>query len=201
MKRIVLHVVIVGIISVIFATGCSTDKYGRRSKAENYEQYRYKVNLNFMDEEMLIDRFGEINNPFIPPRSFLDWKDIVTFELTIENSSTGGLTLQMPLTTVSLVTSNKIFYARNQFRFSQFWENYPDTDDATARKRGTARKMHYVIYENVFENVTILKSGESKSSMLVFMGKIQKWGEVELHIPLFNEKDEFIVEHVEKYEY
>jgi hypothetical protein len=131
----------------------------------------------------------------------LNYKDIAPFELIIENTSSDDLTLVMPLETVSLVTSNKTFYARNQFRFSQFWENYPDTDEGTARKRGTGRKMGAVIGETVFENVTTIGSGETADGMLVFMGRIQKWGEVEVHIPLFNEKDEFVVEHIEVYEY
>lgn len=183
------------LIVLLIVAGCSTDKYSMRGRASNYEQYQYKLTLTFLSEEMLIERFSEINNPFLSPQSLFKDKDFTTFELVIENDSPDGLTIQMPLETVSLVTSSKTFYVRNQFKLSQFWYNYPD------QKRGTARKMQYVVKENVFENVPMVKSGETESGLLVFQGKIQKWGEVELYIPLFTERNEFIEEHVELYEF
>ena len=195
MRRNALRFGITGAVALsLIVYSCGTDRYSLGRRAPDSDQYRYELTLTFLDEEELIERFSKINNPFLSPYTFLKNKNLTTFELVIENRSPGNLTLQIALSTVTLATgTNKTYYARNQFKLSQFWEGLPDD-----QKRGTPGKLKYVINKNVLENSTYVKSGETIRGLLVFQGNIQKWSETEVHIPLFNERDEFIVEYVEK---
>ena len=203
MKRITMHVAFVCIlIAVLVATGCSSDTYSIRRKASNADQFLYHIDLTYLDEETLIERFTEKNNPFISPEAFDKSKRITAFDMVIENKSPQGMGIRIAQGTITLYSGTKTFTARNQFRLSRFWDNQLQGDDLGRKYQGSsASKMQYVIGRNMFENTTTIQSGDQKSGMLVFQGNIQNWGEVELRIPLFTDRDEFIGEYIETYEF
>ncbi len=193
-----------GLICVVFVililAGCATDKYSVRRKAPNADQYQYALHITYLDEEMLIERFSEKNNPFLSPHALTKGNQITAFDLVIENNSPESMTIQMIIETITLYSGTSTFHARNQFKLNQFWDNQLRGTHARKKYRGsTASKMRYVIGKNMFENITAIESGEQKRSILVFQGNIQKWGDVEVHIPLFTDKQEFIGEYVETY--
>jgi hypothetical protein len=160
-------------------------------KVDNPEAYRYELTLTYLDEETLIERFGTRDNPYISPYTFNKNKTITAFDLTIVNRSAGDLTIKLPLQTAMIYAGNKSYTARNQFHLGSFWESFPQQ-----KGQGTASKKQAVINKTLLENATIVKSGETKGGIIAFLGNVQIWGEPEVHIPLFNERDEFIDEYI-----
>ena len=203
MKRITMYAAFVFLMLVLFVVlGCSSDKYSVRRKASNADQFTYDIGLTYLDEETLVERFTEKNNPFISPQAFDKSKRITAFDLVIENRSPEGMGIRIAQETITLYSGTKTFTARSQFRLSRFWENQLKGSDLGRKYQGSnASKMQYVIGQNMFENTTTIQSGDQKSGILVFQGNIQNWGEVELRIPIFTDRDEFIGEHIETYEF
>ena len=203
MKRIIMYIAFLCVMLVLIAAlGCSTDTYSVRRKASNADQFLYHIDLTYLDEETLIERFTEKNNPFISPEAFDKSKRITAFDMVIENKSPQGMGIRIAQETITLYSGTKTFTARNQFRLSRFWDNQLQGGDLGRKYQGsTASKMQYVIGQNMFENTTTVNSGDQKSGILVFQGNIQNWGEVELRIPVFTDRDEFIGEYIETYEY
>lgn len=201
MKRRAVHFGLTcAILMILILAGCASDKYSIQRKAPNADLYRYALHITYLDEEMLIERFSEKNNPFLSPQALGKGKQITAFDVVIENNSPEGMTIQMIIETVTLYSGTSTFHARNQFKLNQFWDNKLSGTNTRNKYRGsTASKMRYVIGKNMFENVTTVESGEQKRGILVFQGNIQKWGDVEVHIPLFTDAQEFISEYVETY--
>ena len=191
---IALSAVLTGILLLI--SSCQTNRYTMGRKVKNPESYRYELTLTYLDEETLIERFGTRDNPYISPYTLNKNKMITSFDLTIVNRSAGDLTIKLPLQTTLLYVGNKSYTAQNQFRLGSFWESFPKQQG-----QGTSRKKQAVINETLLENATIVKSGETKSGILAFMGNVQIWSEPEVHIPLFTERDEFIDEYSQKITY
>jgi hypothetical protein len=189
-------------LAALAATSCSTNTYSVRRKASNADQFLYDIDLTYLDEETLVERFTEKNNPFISPQAYDKSKRITAFDLVIENRSPEGMAIRIAQETITLYSGSKSFTARNQFRLSRFWENQLQGSDLGRKYQGSsASKMQYVIGQNMFENTTTIQSGDQKSGILVFQGNIQNWGEVELRIPIFTDRDEFIGEYIEAYEF
>ncbi len=205
MKRCGILTRIVILMGVFLSVvGCAT-KY--RVAPDNYppnrELYDISMNLTYLKEEALIERFGNTNNPFFAPPSIIGANEMAVFELEVVNNTSSSeirdSSILIPLSSMRVIYGGKALLPVNSFQLGIFWEDKlrggaSSSDRGTSKsdRYGTARKMQYIINRELLPRELTLETGSSNTGLIVFMGRFPSWGDGEVHIPVFTENKQII---------
>jgi hypothetical protein len=183
----------IGFIVTAFLSGCGTRRFSIEdaTPAENRDQYIVQLTLDRLNEEQLKERYGEDNNPFIPPAVVIGQSDIYTFDLLIVNETPGTVdadgSVMVSLNAIQMQHDDRIYAPINRFRLSEFWNarTRGRANDSETEKGPTATRLDHVINDNVYPNRISVQSGSSYRGIIVFLGKYPDLGEGEIHVPVF----------------
>ncbi len=188
MKRIEVYIII-AMLFLLFS--CATQMETARKidavKKEVIDE-NGALGVSYIPESELKYRFGDINNPFVSPVSFLKSNKLMVFELGIRNNSINDFLLRV--SKIELVSDGIKYNPLNRFQLAGFWE--PRIKKQSQYKKWNMSVMKKVIKENVFDNKVTVKSGDFVSGLLVFQGDISEYGRLVMYIPLFRLNGEIL---------
>jgi hypothetical protein len=178
---------------------CTSNRYNVRVEnlAENRDLYEIEMDIHVLDEETLIERYGEGDNPFLLPPSLLG-SDVLVFELLVRNNTSaldaehGSIVLV--LDRMRLLHDGKASSPMNGFQLADFWQKRlgKSAYDHGFEKGKSANKMEYVINREILARKTIVEKEGRSSGILLFTGRFPGYGEGELHIPVFTSQGQVI---------
>jgi hypothetical protein len=203
MNRLVIVTLVTFGVS-LFAVGCAT-KY--RVTPENYppdrDLYDISMDLTYLNEEALIERFGERSNPYLNPSSIIGANELTVFEVEVKNDTLviegNKSSILVSLNAMRLLYGGKAIPPINRFHLGTFWEDIlghrsssGDRGTIQSERYGTPGKMKHVIDESMFPSDLTLESGSKYRGIVAFMGRFPAWGDGEVHIPVFTDKKQVI---------
>jgi hypothetical protein len=195
MKRTALYMSVT-VITLLLAMSCSSDKYSISSKnmAEDRDAYDIEATLVYMTDEALLEQFGPHDNPYLSPKKFTGTSEILAFKVTVQNNTPDQRAVTIPLESIRMVAGNSAFVPQSSYQLYNYWDNFlKKRRDKDRRYFNTSSgKMRFVINETLFANPATVKSGESYSGFVAFMGRFSKYGYGEIHIPVFDENEKVI---------
>ena len=194
--------VVLTLTAGLLFTQCSSDRYAisSRNTAPDRDEYEIEANLTYLTEEALLDRFGKNDSPYMSPETLVSGSDIIAFEVTVQNNTPGDRTIIVPLESIRLVSGNSAYVPQSAYQLTSFWENFLKKRQDTRKYKTTPGKMRYMINETMFANPALLKSGETYSGIVAFMGRFTKFGYGEINIPVFDEEERIIGIFAEEFE-
>jgi hypothetical protein len=195
MPRKFIYTALVAALTLPFVlTQCGTNKYvvSSKNKAPDKDRYQIEMDIKYLTEDDLIERFGTYENPYIPEKSLLGTNDLIAFEVTFSNNTPGNGTVVIPLMTMYLMAGEKAFEPANVFILADYWKRLLDKGGDTNDIKATGSKMEYIINKTMWADPTEAKSGERYSGIVAFMGRFTKYGWGEMDAPVFDEKKRVI---------
>jgi hypothetical protein len=203
MNRVVIATLVTVVVS-LFTVGCAT-KY--HVSTDNYppdrDRYDISMDLTYLNEEALIERFGERSNPYLNPSSIIGANELTVFEVEVMNRSpldeSGKSSVVVHLDSIRLLYGGKAVAPVNSFHLGRFWEDKlghrsssSDRGTTQSERYGTPSKMKYVIEESMYPSDLTLEPGSEYSGIIAFMGRFPAWGDGAVHIPVFTEEKQVI---------
>jgi hypothetical protein len=181
---------------VLFAISCATTKGPviERPKPEpmTLSEKGITITIKYMDENDLNEQFGEKNNPFNPPPSVIGSNRMLVFEVSIDSIHD----IKVFLDTIELQFGGKIKYPENQFHLVNYWEQEVKRRDPREYDLG---RMRLTIKRNVLPNKLTIKKGTDFKGILVFQGRLPRYGEGKIFFPIYGISEELL--HTFKFEY
>jgi hypothetical protein len=186
-------------------TQCSSDRYAisSRNTAPDRDEYDIEATLTYLTVEALLDRFGKNDNPYLAIETLVSGSDIIALEVTVQNNTPGNRNIIVPLERIRMVSGDSAYVPQSAYQLTAFWNNNLKKSGSTNWKynnKSTPRKMRYVINETMFANPALVKSGESYSGIVTFMGRFTKFGYGEINVPVFDEGERVIGIFAEEFE-
>jgi hypothetical protein len=196
MRTSLLSSAMIVLAGAIFFSQCSSDKYSisSRNMAEDRDTYDVTATLVYMTEEALLDRFGPNDNPYLSTKTLVSGSDIIAFEVTVQNNTSEGRNIIVPLESIRMVSGNSSYVPQSSYQLYDYWQNFLKKRDDKDRRylNTTPGKMRYVINETLFANPAIVQGGDTYSGYIAFLGRFSSFGFGEILIPVFDEKEQVI---------
>ena len=147
-----------------------------------------EIELSFIPENILKQRFGEKNNPFISPISFLKSNRLRVFELKIANRGSREIVLYLNRVEIQFGGVNAKPY--NRFQLENFWK--PRLEKQPDYEKWNFSILRRVVEQNVIDNRVKIGKGRHIDGLVVFKGPFPDYGRAVVYIPLFSERNELI---------
>ena len=184
-----------GVFFAFVAVGCVSDKFSDE-RIEYDPQlaslYEIEMTLKPLTEEALIERYGARNNPFIPPKLFLNRKTFRTFEVVIVNNTESPTdkdkSIVVTLHTIRLLFGTKAVPPLTRFRLEELWESIGEKEE---KVRDMSKLLH-TIQRDVFPITLTVEPGTTYKGILVFSSKFPRGGEGEVEIPTYTASNKII---------
>ncbi len=186
-KKIILLTLPVFVPLLLFI-GCATDRNAVQQKEVppmTLSEKGLTVTVTYLTEDQLLERFGERNNPFIPPPSALGFNKTVVFELNIKSISEGNVILNK----IELQYNDGVDRPKNMFHFENYWEMELSRGDT---QKNDLAKIKYVIKQNLLPNELVVGKNLTYAGFIVFQGKLPQYGNFTLYVPVFNKNGEML---------
>ncbi len=184
------------VLMFVISTGCETRKTVSRETAKPGDlakKYNIEMTLTHLPDEVLIERFGARNNPFIAPRSLMGINDFFVFEVVVQNNTDPDVaedaSIIVLLKGIRLLYGGRSIAPLNQFKLSDIWDN--EGRHAHGREYDIS-KMKYTVKRYVFQNTLKIPPGDTYNRIIVFMGRFPAYGEGNVHIPVMTADKELI---------
>ena len=186
-KKIILLTLPV-LIPLLLFVGCATDRNAVQRKEVppmTLSEQGITVTLSYLTEDKLVERFGERDNPFIFPPSGFGLNSGFIFELAFNSDINADIMLNK----IELQYEGKAKVPKNIFHFSNYWDM--KLDEKNAPKKNLA-KMKLVIKKNLLPNQYSIKSGSSHKKLIAFTGKLPRYGNFTVFVPVYDENGKLI---------
>ncbi|MCK5570981.1 MAG: hypothetical protein KAJ15_14765, partial [Spirochaetes bacterium] len=95
--KIAFPIIVLFLLSILLLSmGCATDRGAVQQKEVSpvsLSEEGVTIVISLLNENQLLERFGERNNPFIPPPSAFGLDSVMVFELYVETALEAEITL------------------------------------------------------------------------------------------------------------
>lgn len=187
--RIAFPIIGLFLLSILLLSiGCATDRGAVQQKEVSpvtLSEEGVTIVISLLNENQLLERFGERKNPFIPPPSAFGLNRMMVFELYIETA----LETEITLNRLELQASGKVKSPKNIFHFSNYWEM--ELQSGNTQKYDLGR-IKLAIKRYLLPNKFIVNKDSNTTGFLVFQGRLPRYGDFTLFVPVFNKKGEMI---------
>ncbi len=187
--RIAFPIIGLFLLSILLLSiGCATDRGAVQQKEVSpvtLSEEGVTIVISLLNENQLLERFGERKNPFIPPPSAFGLNRMMVFELYIETA----LETEITLNRLELQASGKVKSPKNIFHFSNYWEM--ELQSGNTQKYDLGR-IKLAIKRNLLPNKFIVNKDSNTTGLLVFQGRMPRYGDFTLFIPVFKKNGEMI---------
>jgi hypothetical protein len=170
------------------AFGCATVKRGPEGpifQPASATEKGITVSMRQLGRDELIERYKEIDNPYLTESSLLGGEMIV-FELTIS----APIEIKLTLKTMEFHFGPKFTPPINRFHLSEYWKSRIQSQNSYGG--WTSARVTHTINKTMFPEKLIVNPNESHTGLVVFMGRFPKYGEALLYIPVYTKNDELI---------
>ena len=187
--KIAFPIIVLFLLSILLLSmGCATDR-GAVQQKEVYpvslSEEGITIVISLLNENQLLERFGERNNPFIPPPSAFGSNRLMVFELYVETASE----VEVILNRLELQSVGKSKSPKNIFHFSSYWELELKTGDTRKYDLG---RIKLAIKRNLLPNKFTVNKDSNSTGLLVFQGRLPRYGDFTLFVPVFKNNGEMI---------
>jgi hypothetical protein len=178
--------------AMLLTAGCGTGRLTVADTAEKQtltqEEGGVRATLTFLPKGELVRRFGEENNPFIPPEAMLSAKDFFVLEAVVtETPVPGGEKPYRYLTVLpgemELHFSGKVDRPTNQFHFTNYWEQVTKVKDP---REYSIERMTLTIKRTMLERENSTAGGPVRG-LVVFRQNLPSYGEATVYLPVFDQ--------------
>ncbi len=176
------------IVLFLLSTGCATDRGAVQQKEVSpvtLSEEGVTIVISLLNENQLLERFGEKNNPFIPPPSAIGLNRVMVFELYVETASEAEIILNR----LELQSGGKPKSPKNIFHFSNYWELELKPGDTRKYDLG---RIKLAIKRNLLPNKFTVNKDSNSTGFFVFQGRLPRYGEFTLFVPVFKKNGEMI---------
>lgn len=193
-RRFIFTALLAALSLPLVLTQCASHRYvvSSRNKAPDSDRYRIEMNITYLTKENLVERFGTLENPYLPLKSLIGDNDLIAFEITVMNATPENGTIVIPLNTMQMLAGEKAFLPVSTFILADYWkallDKYNDTNDI----KTTGGRMEYLIKKSMWADPAEVKSGARYSGIVAFMGRFTQYGWGEINVPVFDEKSRVI---------
>jgi hypothetical protein len=201
-RRFIFTALLAALSLPLVLTQCASHRYvvSSRNKAPDSDRYRIEMNITYLTKEDLVERFGDQENPYLPPKSLIGGNDLIAFEVTVSNGTPENGTVVIPLRTVQMLAGENAFPPVSTFVLADYWKALLDKGSDTNDIKTTGARMEYVIKKTMWADPVEVKSGDRYSGIVAFMGRYTSYGWGELDVPVFDEKSRVIGVFKEEFE-
>lgn len=178
--------------ALVTATGCGTGRLTVADTAEKQtlaqEENGVRAALTFLPRSELVHRFGEWNNPFLPPEAMLSAKDFFVLELTVaeapvEDGEKSYRYLNVLPGEMELHFAGKVDNPTNQFHFINYWKQTASRKDP---REYSIERMTLTIKRNMLERENRTADGPVRG-LVVFRQNLPSYGEATVYLPVFDQ--------------
>lgn len=178
--------------AALFAAGCGTGRLTVADTAEKQtltqEESGVRATLTFLPKGKLVRRYGEKNNPFIPPEAMLSAKDFFVLEAVVtEAPLSGGEKPYRHLTVLpgemELHFSGKVDRPTNQFHFINYWKQTTKNKDP---REYSIERLTLTIKRTMLERENSTAGGPVRG-LVVFRQNLPSYGEATVYLPVFDQ--------------
>lgn len=176
------------IIPLLLSIGCATDRgaVGQKEVSPvSLSEEGVTLVIILLNENQLLERFGEKNNPFIPPPSAVGLNRLMVFELYAETASE----IEIILNRIELQSGGKPKSPKNIFHFTNYWEVELKTGNTQKYDLG---RIKLAIKRNLLPNKFTINKDSNTAGLLVFQGRLPRYGDFTLFVPVFSKDGEMI---------
>jgi hypothetical protein len=201
-RRFIFTALLAAFSLPLVLTQCASHRYvvSTRNKAPDSDRYRIEMSITYLTKEDLVERFGDQENPYLPPKSLIGGNDLIAFEVTVSNATPENGTVVIPLRTMQMLAGEKAFLPVSTFILADYWKALLDKGSDTNDIKTTGARMEYVIKKTMWADPAKVKSGDRYSGIVAFMGRYTSYGWGELDAPVFDEKSRVIGVFKEEFE-
>ena len=188
------------IIMMLLTLGCATDRVligTQKSKTKFISDDKISIGLKYLPKTELINSFGNRNNPFISPVSFLESNKLMVFKLSIVNKDYSELVMYLKKLEIQFGKVNANPY--NRFQLANFWESRLKRQPEYEKWNMSVIKS--VINKNVFDNKVVINKRESSEGLIVFKGPFPDYGEAVIYIPIFDKEGNIMTRYEIRFEF
>lgn len=187
--RIAFPIIVPFLLSILLLSmGCATDRGAVQQKEVSpvsLSEEGVTIVISLLNENQLLERFGEKNNPFIPPPSAIGLNRVMVFELYVETTSEAEIILNR----LELQSGGKPKSPKNIFHFSNYWELELKPGDTRKYDLG---RIKLAIKRNLLPNKFTVNKDSNSTGFFVFQGRLPRYGEFTLFVPVFKKNGEMI---------
>jgi hypothetical protein len=170
------------------AFGCATMKKGPEGpifQPASATEKEITVSIRQLGRDELIKKYKEVDNPYLTESSLFGGEMFV-FELAIS----APIEIKLILKTIEFHFGPKFTPPINPFHLSEYWKSRIQSQNSY---RGwTSARVTYTINKTMLPEKLIVNPDESRTGLVVFMGRFPEYGEASLFIPVYTKNDELI---------
>ena len=180
------------LLFLLFLSGCSSKRAAVKVEEtlpefQTISEKDITLSVRYLNEDNLISLFGERNNPYL----MIGFNRLVVFE--IQTSSEREIYIHLKMIEVQFAGKSKVPIDR--FRLSELWKTKIDTQGGGPNDRykgwGSANVIKR-INETMAPNKMKAHPGREYSALVVFMGRLPRYGSVTLFVPVWTLTGELI---------
>jgi hypothetical protein len=183
--------VVAGLVLLMVHAGCQTDdesveKQDVGAVVTTLTDSGVTITAQYLDRKMLFDRFGTKNNPFFEYKSEPVY--ILDVRMTTENP------VRFRLSKVEYFYLDRTDRPLSRVEFSAYWESQlrnrpaPTGGRSDVYKNWSYKTVSENINDHVLTNVIDLEPGKEYGGYMLFKGKQNTHGSVEVWIPMYDMK-------------
>jgi hypothetical protein len=184
MRKSILMPTLTLIVMLLVFTGCATNKGAVQVKEVpnmTLTEKGVSVTMDYLPKAELIAKFGEDNNPFIPPAYSASFNQGMAFELSVRSEVRGEIYLK----NLELHTGGRPENPKNSFHLTTFWENKLRRGPQQGYSMG---RLKLKIKKYMLPTIVKLDPGSSQTGVVIFLGKIPRYGNFSLFVPVLDDK-------------
>ena len=174
---------------MLFTFSCSSTglksfvpKAGQKGFFEISESDGIKIELRQLSEQVLTERIGRINNPFISPVSFIESNKLNTFSICVVNNR--GEAIVIVLKEIEMQIGGRVIYPLSSFHLAEFWR--PRIEKQKEYRKWNMSQLETNIKKYNMNDREIILPGKELKKYLVFKGELPTYGKADLYIPVKN---------------
>jgi hypothetical protein len=195
------------LIFLIATGGCqTTTEYYRKSDLP-FESYSVNMSVTHIDEEALIERFGERNNPFVASKRMLNLERFMVYEVTVRNDTVSRdvpVRVGGAIETIRLLMQGFIFGSLDADTLVDFWEitlRKPSGSNRSRADEPSIYRMKRTAERHMLPEYFTLEPGSEITGLVVFMGRIPRYGDAVVEVPLLSADREVLAIFQESFEF
>ena len=176
------------LVPLLLFIGCATDRYAVQQKEVppiTLSEKGITVIFAYLTEDQLLERFGERDNPFIPPPSAFGLNNTFVFEISIESQ----VDAEIILNKLELQFDRGVDSPKNIFHFENYWDVELTKGDT---QKHSLHKIKYVIKQNLLPNKLSVSKSSIYTGLIVFQGRLPQYGGFTLYFPVFDKNVKLI---------
>lgn len=175
-----------GVLLLVLGLGSCASTPPLAVQNEAVQQHRgeyFDLTLRFIDEEELIERYGQRNNLFIAPVGLISRDRFIPFELSITARREA---VAMPLNLIEMSYGGRSVTPMNQFHFGQYWLHRDEQSEIPGAEAAARQRT---IRRTILPNTTRVAPGETESGMLLFSSNFPRYGTAEITIQIVDQSE------------